>query len=103
MKFNNFKLGDFVDRIYPIELEITDTTYKARSFSYLDLHLEIYSEAWLRTVRRGAQFVPIGIPTVENTSIKHNKFVNQKLEHSDDISFRVLFGRISVFMGPNPG
>jgi hypothetical protein len=49
LSLNNFKLGDFVDRIYPIELEITDTTYKARSFSYLDLHLEIYSEAWLRT------------------------------------------------------
>jgi hypothetical protein len=34
---------DFVDRIYPIELEIKDTTYTDRSASYLDLHLEIDS------------------------------------------------------------
>jgi hypothetical protein len=34
-KFNN----NFVDRIYPIELEIKDTT--DRSTSYLDLHLGI--------------------------------------------------------------
>ena len=36
--------GDFVDHIYPIELEIKDTTYTDRSASYLDLHLEIDSE-----------------------------------------------------------
>jgi hypothetical protein len=40
---------DFVDRIYPIELEIKDTTYTDISASYLDLHLEIDSEGWLRT------------------------------------------------------
>jgi hypothetical protein len=33
--------GDFVDRIYPIELEIKDTTDTDRSASYFDLHLEI--------------------------------------------------------------
>jgi hypothetical protein len=53
LSLNNFRFGDFVDRIYPIELEIKDTTEADRSASYLDLHLE-----------RGAQFVPIGIPTV---------------------------------------
>jgi hypothetical protein len=42
-------LGDFVDRIYPIELEIKDTTNTDRSASYLDLHLEIDSEGRLRT------------------------------------------------------
>ena len=41
--------GDFVDRIYPIELEIKDTTDTDRSASYLDLHLEIDSEGRLRT------------------------------------------------------
>ena len=41
--------GEFVDRIYPIELEIKDTTDMDRSASYLDLHLEIDSERWLRT------------------------------------------------------
>ena len=41
--------GDFIDHIYPIELEIKDTTDTDRSASYLDLHLEIDSEGRLRT------------------------------------------------------
>ena len=41
--------GDFVDRIYPIELEVKNTNYTDRSASYLDLHLEIDSERRLRT------------------------------------------------------
>ena len=45
----NSKFGDFVDRIYPMELEIKDTTDTDRSTSYLDLHLEIDSEGRLRT------------------------------------------------------
>jgi hypothetical protein len=40
--------GDFVDRIYPIELEIKDTTDTDRSASYIDLHFEIDSEGRLR-------------------------------------------------------
>jgi hypothetical protein len=35
------RFGNFVDGIYPIELEVKDTTYTDRSVSYLDLHLEI--------------------------------------------------------------
>jgi hypothetical protein len=45
---NNSRFGDFVDHIYPIELEI-DTTDTDRSASYLDLHLEIDSEGQLNT------------------------------------------------------
>jgi hypothetical protein len=45
----NFRFGDFVDRIFPTELEIKDTTDTYRSASYLDLHLEIDSEGRLRT------------------------------------------------------
>ena len=45
----NSKLGDFVDRIYPTELEIKDTTDTDTSASYLDLHLKIDSEGRLRT------------------------------------------------------
>ena len=41
--------GDFVDRIYPNELEIKGTTDTDRSASYLDLPLEIGSKGWLRT------------------------------------------------------
>ena len=39
LSLNNFRFGDFVDRIYPIELEIKDTTDTDTSASYLDLHL----------------------------------------------------------------
>ena len=45
---NNSRFVDFVDRIYPIELEIKDTTDTDRSASYLDLHLDINSKWWLR-------------------------------------------------------
>jgi len=45
-------------------------------------------------VIRGAQFVPIGMPT----STKYNKYVvNQNLEHVDDISLSEHFGRIRMF------
>jgi hypothetical protein len=46
---NNSRFGDFVDRIYPIELEIKDTTDTDRSASYLDIHLELDSEGRLKT------------------------------------------------------
>jgi hypothetical protein len=49
LSINNYRLGDFVDRIYLIELEIKDTTDTDRSASYLDLHLEIDSGGQLRT------------------------------------------------------
>jgi hypothetical protein len=38
LSLNNSRFGDFVDRIYPIELEIKDTTHTDRSASYLDLN-----------------------------------------------------------------
>ena len=54
LSLNNSRFGDFVDRIYLIELEIKDTTCTDadRSASYLDLHLEIDSERRLRTKLR---------------------------------------------------
>ena len=48
LSLNNYRFGDFVDRIYPMEVEIKDTTDTYRSASYLDLHLEIDSEGRLR-------------------------------------------------------
>ena len=39
LSINNCKCGDFVDRLYPNELEIKHTTDTVRSASYLDLHL----------------------------------------------------------------
>ena len=44
LSLNNSRFGDFVDRIFPIELEKKNTTDTDRSASYLDLHLEIDSE-----------------------------------------------------------
>jgi hypothetical protein len=38
-----------IDLIYHIELVIKDTTDTDRSASYLNLHLEMDSERWLRT------------------------------------------------------
>ena len=49
LSINSCKIGDFVDRIYPVELEIKDTTDTDRSESYVDLHLEIDNEDMLRT------------------------------------------------------
>ena len=49
LSLNNYRFGDFVDRIYPIELEIKDTTDIDRCASYLDLHLEIDCERRLRS------------------------------------------------------
>ena len=51
LSLNNCKFGDFVDRIYPIELQIKDTTDTARLASYLYLHLEIDNEDHLKTKR----------------------------------------------------
>jgi hypothetical protein len=42
-------LNNSVDRIYPIENEIKDTTERDRSGSYLDVHLEIDNEGRLST------------------------------------------------------
>jgi hypothetical protein len=39
LSLNNSRFGDFVDLVYPIELEIKDTTDTDRSASYLDLNL----------------------------------------------------------------
>ena len=47
----NSRIGDFVDHIYPIELEIKEATYTDKSASYIDLHLEIDSEGRLRSKR----------------------------------------------------
>ena len=56
LSLNNSRFGDFVDRIYPIELEIKDTTDTDRFASYLYLHLEIGSEGRLRTKRQKRRF-----------------------------------------------
>jgi hypothetical protein len=49
LSLNNYRFGDFVNRIYPIELEIKDSTYTDRCASYLDTHIEFDSEERLKT------------------------------------------------------
>ena len=49
LSLNNPKFSDFVDRIYPYELEIKDTTETTKSASYLDLFLEIDNDGRLKT------------------------------------------------------
>jgi hypothetical protein len=49
LSLNNYRFGDFVYRIYPIELEIKDSTYTDRSASYRDTHIEFDSEERLKT------------------------------------------------------
>ena len=49
ISLNNSNLGDYVDRIYLIELEIKNTTDTAWSAPCLDLHLEIDRECLLGT------------------------------------------------------
>ena len=49
LSLNNSRFGDFVDHIYPIGLEIKDTTDTDRSAAYRDIHLEIDSECRFRT------------------------------------------------------
>ena len=41
LSLNNSRFGDFVDRIYPIELDIKDATDTARSASYLNFNFPI--------------------------------------------------------------
>ena len=50
--FNNSPIGDYVDRIYPTELEIKNASNTTMSVSYLtvDLHIEIDSiNVWFNT------------------------------------------------------
>ena len=63
---------DFVDRIYPIELEIKNTTYTARSASCFDTHLEIDREDTIRTKhydkRNYLNFPIVNFPFIHSSS-----------------------------------
>jgi len=59
LSLNNSKFDDFVDRIYPIELKIKDTTYTGRSASCLDLHLDIDIVVKLRTIFTTKEIISI--------------------------------------------
>jgi hypothetical protein len=74
ISLNNSRFGDFVDRIYPIELEIKDTTDTDR---YAEKPL--YEVCLIRIKEQVDE--KSWSPWVENTSTKENKYVvNQKLD-----------------------
>ena len=41
LSLSNSSLGDFVDRIYPNDFEIKNTTNTARTTPHLNMHIEI--------------------------------------------------------------
>ena len=45
----NSRFGDYLHRINPNEIEVTDTTDSQMYTSYLDIHLEIDNEGLLKT------------------------------------------------------
>ena len=47
--FSHYKNGDYIERIFPIEHKIKNTTDKVKSSPYLDLHPEIDNEGRLKT------------------------------------------------------
>jgi hypothetical protein len=49
LSLRNFKCRDYVDHIYPNEIDKKVTTNTARSALFLDIHIETNSECWLRT------------------------------------------------------
>jgi hypothetical protein len=49
LSLSNFKCGDYVDHIYPNEIDKKVTTNTARSALFLDIHIETNSECRLRT------------------------------------------------------
>ena len=94
--------GDFVDRIYPIELKIKDTTDTDRSASHFDLHLEIDSEGRLRTKlydkRYDFNFLIVNFPFIwqNSSSNLHMDYISLSCY---DIPELVIPIRISLIEG----
>ena len=85
---NNSRFGRFVDRIYPIELEIKDTTYTDTSASYLDIHFEIDSDGRIRTKlfdKDVFNFHIVNFPFISSyipTPPAYGVYISQLIRHS---------------------
>jgi hypothetical protein len=66
LSLNNSMLDNFVHRIYLIEIEIKDTTYTARSASYLELYLDIDTEGRLRMKLYYCNYPIVNFPFICN-------------------------------------
>ena len=102
LSLNNSKFGDFVDRIYPTELEIKYTTDTARCASYMDIYLEIDNEERLRTKhydkRDYFNFFIVNFPFIGSnipTATAYGVFICQLI----DIPELVVHIRISLIDG----
>jgi hypothetical protein len=101
LSLNNSRFVDFVDRIYPIELEIKDTTYTDRSASYLDLHLKIDSEGRFRTnlydKRDDFNFPTVNFPFICSnipTTPAYGVYISQMIRYSKACgSYQDIFDR----------
>ena len=99
LSLNNSKFGDYGERIYPIELEIKDTTDTVKSASYLDLHLEIDNEGRLKTLfydkRDDFSFPIVNFPFLSSkipAAPAYGEYISQLIRYSRAcISYIMIF------------
>ena len=89
LSLNNPKFGDYLDVIYPKELEIKDTTDSANFSNYLDLRLEIDNDSNLSTrlydKRDDFNFSIVNFPFLSSNipmSPAYGVFVSQLIRYS---------------------
>ena len=86
LPLTNSRFGGFVDSIYPIELQIKDTTDKDRHASYLALQLDIDSEWWLSTKRYDKRddfnFTIVNFPFICSQIPAYGVYISQLTRYS---------------------
>ena len=85
LSLNNPKFGDYVNVIYPKELEIKDTTDKPTYASYLDLHLGIDNRRRLSTKlfdKRDFSFAIINFPFLYGNIPAAPAYISQLVRYS---------------------
>ena len=89
LSLNNSKFGDYLDIIYPEELEIKDTTDSTKFANYLDLRLEIDKNGHLITglydKRDDFNFPIVNFPFIDGNipaSPAYGVFVSQLIRYS---------------------
>ena len=92
LSLNNCKIGDFVDRIYRIDLEVKDATDTDKYDLYLDLHLRNNNEDRLRT-KLYEQKDDVNYPSV---NLLHLMYISLS---SSDIPELVVYIMISLVEG----
>ena len=79
-------IADLKHRIYPIGLEIKDTTDTDRTASYLDLHLEIDNEGWIRTKlydkKDDFNFLIVNFPFICSNIPAYGVYICQMIRYS---------------------